>query len=66
MLILSIFKVAKKLIITTPSLELVDAYLVEIAKGYSVVWTPTPSREAATGDDPDSGVKVSFRAIHGK
>lgn len=45
-------------------MELVDAYLVEIAKAYSVIWSPAPSREAAIGDDPDGGVKVSSSATH--
>jgi hypothetical protein len=30
----------KKLALSTPSSELVDAYLFEIAKGYGVSWSP--------------------------
>lgn len=33
-------KVMKKLVLSTPSPELVDAYLFEIAKGYGVGWSP--------------------------
>lgn len=33
-------KVMKKLVLSTPSSELVDAYLFEIAKGYGVNWSP--------------------------
>jgi len=37
-------RVMKKLVLSTPSPELVDAYLFEIAKGYGVNWTP-PKKE---------------------
>jgi len=30
----------KKLALSTPSPELVDAYLFEIAKGYGISWSP--------------------------
>jgi hypothetical protein len=33
----------KKLALSTPSSELVDAYLFEIAKGYGVNWSPPTS-----------------------
>ena len=33
-------KVMKKLVLSTPPPELVDAYLFEIAKGYGVSWNP--------------------------
>ena len=36
-------KVTKKLVLSTPSPELVDAYLFEIAKGYGVSWSPPGS-----------------------
>ena len=36
-------KVTKKLVLSTPSPELVDAYLFEIAKGYGVSWSPPAS-----------------------
>ena len=32
-------KVVRKLVTNTPAPELVDAYLVEIAKGYGIHWT---------------------------
>ncbi|KAG6846090.1 hypothetical protein H0H87_006454 [Tephrocybe sp. NHM501043] len=51
----------RKLDIATPSSELVDAYLHEIAKGYSVDWSPPTNLKAdvaseteATPTDPDS------------
>lgn len=45
----------KKLALSTPSPELVDAYLFEIAKGYGVSWSPpTPlgSKEGGSGGEP--------------
>jgi len=39
-------KVLRKLVIQTPSSELVDAYLTEIANGYGIGWT---SSDADTG-----------------
>ncbi|KDQ63062.1 hypothetical protein JAAARDRAFT_188683 [Jaapia argillacea MUCL 33604] len=33
-------RVTKKLVVATPSPELVNAYLSEIAKGYSIAWSP--------------------------
>lgn len=52
--------------IFTPSAELVDAYLREIAKGYNVEWTlpnpnPTTTEKTSNDDDdgPDGGVKVT-------
>lgn len=55
-----IIQVVRKLGIATPSAELVDAYLSEIAKAYSVNWSP-PSKPGDDDDDdkPDGGVKVS-------
>lgn len=50
-------KVVRKLGVDTPSADLVDAYLVEIAKGYSVEWVPPGNNEHNAG--PDGGVKVS-------
>lgn len=41
----------KKLVLSTPSSELVDAYLFEIAKGYGVSWSPpTPLVKESGGD----------------
>ncbi|KAF9075048.1 regulator of Vps4 activity in the MVB pathway-domain-containing protein [Rhodocollybia butyracea] len=48
-------RVVRKLVVATPSGELVDAYLAEIAKAYGVPWTPPSS--TAGGDGPDGGVK---------
>jgi vacuolar protein sorting-associated protein IST1 len=39
----------RKLVIETPSEELVDAYLGEIAKAYSVKWASASSTAAAQG-----------------
>ncbi|KAK7686613.1 hypothetical protein QCA50_010213 [Cerrena zonata] len=57
-------RVTKKLVVATPSTELVDAYLSEIAKGYGVEWAPaTPDlpkydEEDDGGDnDGEGGVK---------
>jgi vacuolar protein sorting-associated protein IST1 len=52
-------KVARKLTIATPSPELVDAYLTEIAKAYSVNWSPTPPRITDSDDGPHGRVGVS-------
>lgn len=54
------FKVSKKLTIATPSTELVDAYLTEIAKAYNVNWTPTVASPVDLSEGPDGGVKVSI------
>jgi len=54
-------RVMKKLVLSTPPPELVDAYLFEIAKGYGVSWTPpTPLEKEHEGDvEPkeDEGVE---------
>jgi vacuolar protein sorting-associated protein IST1 len=42
---------------STPSSELVDAYLTEIAKAYNVEWAAT--RKSGRDDSPEGGVKVS-------
>lgn len=53
-------QVAKKLVVVTPSTQLVDAYLEEIAKGYGVPWTaPRAVGDDAVDDAPDGGAKVS-------
>jgi vacuolar protein sorting-associated protein IST1 len=41
------WQVMRKLVIETPSDQLVDAYLGEIAKAYSVKWAPTSLTTAA-------------------
>ena len=54
-------QITSKLVTHTPSAELVDAYLGEIAKGYGVDWTP-PKEENDEDDGVEGGVKVrSFR-----
>lgn len=45
----------------TPSTELVDAYLTEIAKAYNVNWAPDPPPlSPGQGDGSDGGLKVSI------
>ena len=46
----------------TPSPQLVDAYLGEIAKGYNIAWAPPSSPDGGRDnddDDDEGGVKVS-------
>jgi hypothetical protein len=52
-----VLKVMRKLGNATPSTELVDAYLHEIAKAYGVAWAPPlPAYSAdAAGDPADVG-----------
>ena len=64
-------KVTKKLVLSTPSAELVDAYLFEIAKGYGVSWSPPKSHEKEGGGDVepkgaerDAKVRPIFRRSH--
>ena len=57
----------KKLVLSTPSSELVDAYLFEIAKGYGVNWSsPTPLAKEGGSDgepkDAEKDVKVYLDA----
>lgn len=52
-------RVASKLALYTPSKDLVDAYLGEIARGYGVDWLPEPAfSESAPGADGDKEVEV--------
>jgi len=46
-------RVMKKLALSTPSPELVDAYLFEIAKGYGVSWSPPTALAKESGSDGD-------------
>ena len=55
-------KVMRKLGIETPSPELVDAYLGEIAKGYGVHWSP-PGQDQAR-DSPGGDLKVRNAIDH--
>lgn len=50
-------RVTSKLALFTPSKELVDAYLSEIAKGYGVAWLPEPSfsQDEVTAEEQDQG-----------
>ncbi|RPD82145.1 DUF292-domain-containing protein [Lentinus tigrinus ALCF2SS1-7] len=52
-------RVTRKLDIATPPPALVDAYLLEIAKGYGVPWSPPRPEGADDGQDngPEGGVK---------
>ena len=57
-------KVMKKLVLSTPSPELVDAYLFEIAKGYGISWSPpTALDKEGRGDvepkEPERDAKVA-------
>lgn len=40
-----------KLSLNTPSTELVDAYLYEIAKGYGITWSPPKKAPESKSDD---------------
>jgi vacuolar protein sorting-associated protein IST1 len=64
-------KVMKKLVLSTPSPELVDGYLFEIAKGYGVSWNPPASvdKKGESDDEPkeverDPKVCPIFRRPH--
>jgi len=50
-------RVTNKLVVETPSNELVDAYLREIAKGYGVPWNDPESKDSGADDAGDGGVK---------
>ena len=50
-------QVVKKLVIATPSSELVDAYLTEIARAYGVPWR-APGQEI--DGDAEGGTKACF------
>ncbi|KAJ7116792.1 regulator of Vps4 activity in the MVB pathway-domain-containing protein [Mycena crocata] len=53
-------RVVRKLGNATPSADLVDAYLNEIAKAYGVAWAPPPAyAENADEDEVDGGSKAS-------
>ena len=53
-----------KLTVATPSRELVDAYLGEIAKGYGVDWTPPGVSKGTDQDDSgEGGVKVGGSSL---
>ena len=49
----------KKLALSTPSPELVDAYLFEIAKGYGVSWSPPIplAKEGGSDSEPKKAEK---------
>lgn len=57
-------KVARKLSVATPSPELVNAYLAEIAKAYGVPWSP-PATNSSDDDDLEGGDKVSRKPSQG-
>jgi len=59
----------KKLALSTPSSELVDAYLFEIAKGYGVSWSPpTPPIKKGGNDaelkEAEGDAKVRSHPFH--
>jgi len=47
-------RVMKKLVLSTPSSELVDGYLFEIAKGYGINWSPPRPLVKEDGGDAES------------
>ncbi|THG96947.1 hypothetical protein EW026_g4975 [Hermanssonia centrifuga] len=50
-------RVTKKISTDTPSSQLVDAYLGEIAKGYGINWTPALPSHDDDNSGNDDGVK---------
>jgi len=52
-------RVVRKLVNATPSAELVDAYLREIAKAYGVDWSPLPAYSVATGEPVDESISAT-------
>ncbi|KAJ3556496.1 hypothetical protein NM688_g1999 [Phlebia brevispora] len=52
-------RITKKLVTHTPSAELVDAYLAEIAKGYGVEWVPRNGSKDDGDNGGEGGVKAS-------
>ncbi|KAA1471412.1 DUF292-domain-containing protein [Dentipellis sp. KUC8613] len=48
-------RVVKKLVVDMPSSELVDAYLVEIAKGYNIQYQPLHKQNQDDGNSGDEG-----------
>ncbi|TFY78397.1 hypothetical protein EWM64_g5616 [Hericium alpestre] len=48
-------RVIKKLVVDMPSAELVDAYLMEIAKGYSLKYTPAAKQNGDNDGDGGDG-----------
>jgi vacuolar protein sorting-associated protein IST1 len=55
-------RVVRKLDMSTPSSELVDGYLTEIAKAYSVEWAPI-TKSAQDGAGPEGGVKDTEKSV---
>ena len=53
-------KVVRKLSVETPSSQLVDAYLTEIAKAYGVKWALIADLSEQGDDSSDGGLKVGF------
>jgi len=63
-------KVARKIEVKTPSADLVNAYMGEIAKAYSVAWEAPQSTSKESDDNSnsgnghgDGGVKVRFHTL---
>ncbi len=59
-------QVTKKISTDTPSSQLVDAYLGEIAKGYGINWTPALPSHDDDNSGNDGGVKVSAATVRWK
>ncbi|KAH7915726.1 DUF292-domain-containing protein [Hygrophoropsis aurantiaca] len=57
-------RVTKKLVIETPSTELIDAYLGEIAKAYGVKWGP-PTSQPQDNDGGEGDVKGTVSQTKG-
>ncbi|KAH8110584.1 DUF292-domain-containing protein [Phellopilus nigrolimitatus] len=51
-------RVMKKMVLNTPSPELVDAYLEEIAKGYGLDWAPEPKDDSDDGGGQKESISV--------
>lgn len=52
-------RITSKLVIQTPPTDLVDLYLFEIAKAYSVDWMPDSLAAAATAPAPEGTIPAA-------
>ncbi|KAF9270827.1 DUF292-domain-containing protein [Marasmius fiardii PR-910] len=59
-------RVARKLEVVTPSVELVDAYLTEIAKAYGVNYTSTPTTGAKGSSEGEADLKEAAEEDKGE
>ncbi|KAH7886215.1 DUF292-domain-containing protein [Phlebopus sp. FC_14] len=56
-------RVVRKLVVETPSVPLVDGYLTEIAKAYSVKWTPADNQTTSTENGPPTAVPTDLQDV---